>query len=113
MKTVSSADTFTFPAGSTQHIKNKITLRGTTSNQLTVDSSSGDTDWNLNGNTFNSTIEYVTLSDANNVNGGDMYCFPGCVDSSNNTNWLFIERPIPREAYRLRGGTRFDGGMRF
>lgn len=110
-KSVTSADTITFGADQTFTSSGSFILRGTSGNLLTVTSSDGSTDWNVDAATYQSTTEYLALNRSSSAS--TLYCFPGCTDGGTNTNWLFIERPQLRETYRLQGGSRWLGGVRF
>lgn len=110
-KSVASADTLTFGANETFTIDGTMTINGASGNLLTVTSSDGSTDWNISGGTYTVNASYLNLNYSNSTN--NLYCYPDCTDGGTNTNWLFEERPLPRQQYRLQGGTRWQGGIRF
>lgn len=92
-KAVSSADTFTFGADDRQTVTNAWTVTGTSGNVLTLQSSSGGTQWEIDPQGTR-TVEYVTVSDSNNVNATEMSISEAIVtNGGNNTNWGFNNNP--------------------
>jgi len=91
-KTVSSADTLTFAAGTTQTITGTVTLNGASGQLLSLRSGTPGTRWNLNlaaGAT--KAISYVDVQDSD-ASGSDAALLdvnPGySVDSGNNVRWF-------------------------
>ncbi|HFC52993.1 MAG TPA: DUF11 domain-containing protein [Gammaproteobacteria bacterium] len=91
-KTVSSADTLTFTAGTTQTITGTATLNGASGQLLSLRSSSPGTRWNLNLATgATKAISYVDVQDSD-ASGSDAGLLdinpPNSVDSGNNVSWF-------------------------
>lgn len=84
------ARTLTFSSGSanTQTIKNTLTLKGASDARLFLRSTSAGTQWRI-GPEGTRSVEYLDVQDSHNVNDTAISCLTGCVDSRNNTNWLF------------------------
>ncbi len=88
-KTVSSADTLTFEAGSTQTISGILTLSGAASNLLSLRSSVPGSIWTI-ASSGSRSLAYLDVQDSTNSDSTVMNCATtACVDSENNTNWLF------------------------
>jgi hypothetical protein len=86
-KTISSAATLTFAAGSTQTIGDSCTLKGAAGQLLSLRSSSTGNQWNIAPAANKRDIQYVDVKDANNqappsINPANS------VNSGNNTNWF-------------------------
>ncbi len=109
-KTASAASTLTFAAGDTQTVGGNLTLTGLDAgNRLTLESSTGSSQWLIDPQ-GSRTIDFISVSDGNNVNTLAINCYEfDCVDGGNNTNISF-EPPFP--TYRLNGGVRLRGGTR-
>ncbi len=97
-KTVSAARTLTFTAGQTFIASNTFTLRGASSNVLSLRSSLTGTTYNLrltSGGT--QTIDYLSVQDSIASGGDALLCYiatEGCENATNNTNWSFsFEEP--------------------
>ncbi len=91
-KTVSSADTLTFTAGTTQTITGTATLNGASGQLLSLRSSAPGTRWNLNLATgATKAISYVDVQDSD-ASGSDAALLdinpPNSVDSGNNVSWF-------------------------
>ncbi|MFA4917509.1 MAG: Ig-like domain-containing protein, partial [Syntrophales bacterium] len=88
-KSVSTADTLTFTAGTTQTINNTLTLNGASGNLLSLRSSSTGNQWNINPQATR-TISYLDVKDSNNINA-TLIATNGLniTNSGNNTNWNF------------------------
>jgi len=91
-KTVSSADTLTFAAGSTQTITGTATLQGTSGQLLSLRSSATPSRWNLNlASGASKAISYVDVQDGD-ASGSDAALLPVnppySVDSGNNVSWF-------------------------
>ena len=103
VKTVSSPDTLTIAAGRTITVGSGTTLQGTDeNNRLSLRSSSNGTQWLINSSATYRRIQYVDVKDSNNTNASAITCDTGCVNSLNNTNWLF---PVTGYAYAADGVT--------
>ena len=90
-KSVPSACTLTFEAGSTQTITNTLTMTGSSGKVLTIRSTVDGTQGIIDiPSDITSGIDYVDVKD-NKINGEGHTIDPGdnSVDSGNNTNWLF------------------------
>ncbi len=79
--------TLTFPAGSTQTILGVLTLKGTSGNLLTLNSSVPGTQWNINP-LGSRDISFVTVKDSNNLSPMPIIAC-NSVDDGNNTVWSF------------------------
>jgi adhesin/invasin len=86
-KTVSSADTLTFQAGSTQFVAGVLTLSGAAGNPLSLRSSTPGTQWMINPQGYRS-VSYLDVQDSFNINATAL-APAHSTDSGNNTNWLF------------------------
>ena len=91
-KTVTTADTLTFEAGSTQTIVGTVTLAGAEGNLLSLRSSSAGTRWNFTVNAGTTkTISYVDVQDSN-ASGSDATQKPinptNSVNSGNTVDWF-------------------------
>lgn len=92
-KEVTSADTLTYGAGDRQTVTNSWTMTGTLGNVLTLQSMLGGTQWEIDPQNLY-TVEYVTVSDSNNVNVSELSINESIVTSGgNNTNWSFNNLP--------------------
>ncbi len=88
-KTVTSAATLTFTAGTTQTISNTLNLQGASGQLLSLRSSSNGSQWNINPQGTR-TVAYLDIKDSNNANASAINCTT-CVDNpSTNTNWTFV-----------------------
>lgn len=87
-KSVTSADTLTFAASTTQTISNTLTLNGASAQVLSLRSSSSGTQWTINPQGTR-TVSYLDVKDSNNSNSTAVACSTGCTNSGNNTNWTF------------------------
>lgn len=114
-KSVASADTLTFEAGETQAMTGTLTLEGASGELLSIRS-------NPDGNTTSINpsgtivVSYLDVKDNSNINGGNITCTTGCVDSTNNNGWDFggggggggdsnITADVSNEAPQLLTGT--------
>jgi len=92
-KTVTAADTLTYTAGTRQTVTNAWTMTGTSGNVLTLQSSSSGTQWEIDPQNLY-TLEYLSVSDSNNVNATELSINESIVtNSGNNTNWGFNNLP--------------------
>ncbi|OGY31152.1 MAG: hypothetical protein A2805_00615 [Candidatus Andersenbacteria bacterium RIFCSPHIGHO2_01_FULL_46_36] len=109
-KSVSAADTLTFPIAVTTTISNNTTLQGTdATNILSLRSSSADSQSSVNiSNSGTRTIQYVNVKDNNNTNATAVECSTGCVNAGNNTNWTF---PWTGTVYSDTGVTNIGSGV--
>lgn len=87
-KSVTSADTLTFTASTTQTISNTLTLNGASGQVLSLRSSSSGTQWSVDPQGTR-TVSYLDVKDSNNTNTTAVSCSTGCTNSGNNTNWTF------------------------
>ncbi|MDY6950071.1 MAG: DUF4347 domain-containing protein [Thermodesulfobacteriota bacterium] len=108
-KTVSSADTLTFDAGSTTTVGGTLTLQGAESQLLSLRSSSGDTRWNIDPQGTR-TVSYLDVKDSNNVNA-TVFDVSGAnsTSSGNNVNWLFANAASSQDGNWSSTGTWSDG----
>jgi filamentous hemagglutinin family protein len=83
-----------FPSGlgNEQTIAGTLTLQGMPANLLLLRSSIAGALWRINplGPRF---VSLANVQDSENMNPNPISCFPGCVNSGNNVNWIF---PRPR-----------------
>lgn len=88
-KTVTTARTLTFQAGSTQTIAGTLDLEGALGNLLSLRSSSSGTQWNINPQGVR-TIQFLDVKDSNNINATVISGVGlNVTDSGNNTGWTF------------------------
>jgi len=60
----------------------------TIGNLLSLRSSSNGAQWSIDPKAAR-TVEYLNVKDSNNTNLLNIQCVTGCVDSQNNTKWIF------------------------
>lgn len=88
-KTVSSADTLTFAAGSTQTITNIMTLGGLSGSALSLRSTQTYAQWKIDPQGIRS-VNYLDVRDSNNINSAVIAGISFNVfNSGNNINWTF------------------------
>ncbi|MEI8230431.1 MAG: chitobiase/beta-hexosaminidase C-terminal domain-containing protein [Candidatus Peregrinibacteria bacterium] len=93
-KSITSADTLIFAAGTTQTITNTLTFNGAASNLLSLRSSSTPTQWSINPQGTR-VIGYLDVKDSNNTNATAINMAGiHSVNSLNNTSWGFNTAPI-------------------
>ena len=103
-KSVTSADTLTFQAGSTQTVSGTLTLNGATSNILSLVSSIPGTQWNVNPSS--AMVSYVNTQDSDNTNSTPIsLSLNNSVNSGNNTNWDFISSDATLSSFSVSLGT--------
>lgn len=91
-KTVSSADTLTFGASTTQTITNNLTLTGASNQLLTLKSSSAGTQWLLDPTrTYN--LNYLAVHDGNNL-GTTPLNPTNSTDNGDNISWFPPYKPV-------------------
>ncbi len=100
-KTVSSTDTLTFEAGTTQTISGTLTLQGASGNFLTLRSTTPGTQWSINPQGVR-TLGHLDVQDSRNINATAIASDGFDIgNSGNNTNWGF-----PGEASGVVSGSR-------
>jgi len=88
-KNVTSAATLTFPDGNTTTVSNTLNLSGASGQLLSLRSSSGGTQWNLDPQGTR-TLSYLDVKDSKNNNATDIDVVgDNCTDSGNNSDWVF------------------------
>ncbi len=88
-KTVTSADTLSFTAGTTQIILNNLTLKGISGNILTVASTTPGSQWSIDPQ-GTVDIQYLSVTDSNNINANAIQTLGlNITNGGNNTNWNF------------------------
>lgn len=81
---IGAAKTITFTASTTQTVSGTWTVTGSAGNLITLQSSSGGSQWTINPTA--ASIDYVQVSDSNNT--GAAICATHSTDTgNNNTNW--------------------------
>ena len=108
-KSVTSADSLTFDFKSTNNVSGTLTLTGTSGNLLSLRSSSSSGQWKINP-LGTRDISFVDVKDSNNINATEINCSNGCVDSGNNTNWLFATAEVLLKYVVKAGNYIFRGG---
>lgn len=88
IKTVTSADTLYFEAGSTQTIINSLTLQGASNNLLSLRSTVDGSFWYIDPEGARN-ISFMDLKDSYNKNFTRIILLPDSVDSGNNTGVSF------------------------
>ncbi len=87
-KIVSTADTLTFESGNKTTITNALNLQGASGQLLSLKSDSA-TQWEIDPQGTR-TIQYLDVQGSKNVNAVDINAAgKNCVDSGNNTKWIF------------------------
>lgn len=84
-----------FTAGTTQTVNGTLTLTGSSGNLITLRSSSGGSQWNLNV-AGSSSVDYVDVKDSDASSGNAITHAVNAsrsTDSGNNENWSFNEAP--------------------
>ena len=89
IKSVSSAYTLTFGAGSTTTVSNSLTLSGAASNLLTLVSSLTGTAFKIDPQSSVS-VSYVDVSDSNNISGTTITASNSQSASGGNTDWCLV-----------------------
>jgi len=92
-KSVSSADTLTFQAGSTQIMAGVLTLKGTSGHLLSLRSSVPGTQWIINPQGFR-TVCFLDVQDSFNINANALTPVSSN-DSGDNVNWAFASPASP------------------
>ncbi|MDY6990568.1 MAG: hypothetical protein SWQ30_21200, partial [Thermodesulfobacteriota bacterium] len=92
-KTVTSADTLTFQAGSTTTVTNTLTLQGASGQLLSLRSSADGDHWEIDPQGTR-TIAYLDVKDSNNTSGIEIdMAGTNSIDSGHNTGWTFQQAP--------------------
>jgi hypothetical protein len=90
-KTVTSPNTLTLAAGTTQTVTNTLTLQGAVGNLLSLRSSLAGNQWKIDPQGTR-TISYLDVKDSNNVNATAIATAGNNItNSGNNTNWTFTQ----------------------
>ncbi|MFA6475594.1 MAG: hypothetical protein WCV88_05365, partial [Patescibacteria group bacterium] len=87
-KSVVAAATLTFPASVTQTFTGALILNGVAGQRLSLRSSVTDTKALIDPQS-NRTVSYLDVKDNDNNNLTAITCGTGCLDSTNNENWIF------------------------
>jgi fibronectin-binding autotransporter adhesin len=87
-KSVTSASTLVLGAGATQTFTGALTLSGISGDLLSLRSSDGGVTAMIDPQ-GSVSVDYTAVRDSDNVNTTAITCGAGCVDSGNNTNWVF------------------------
>jgi cysteine-rich repeat protein len=103
-KSVSSADTLRFNAGSTQTFTGTLLLQGAESNRLFIRSTGTGSQWNLNPQSTR-TVKFLTVKDSRNTNASIINCTTGCLDGGNDLGWNFGTFSIRGTVYSDKGTT--------
>ncbi|MEA1929283.1 MAG: hypothetical protein U9M92_00105 [Patescibacteria group bacterium] len=89
IKNASNAQVLIFASGQTQTIGNALELGGSASGHLSLRSSSGGTQWELDPQGTR-TVGYLGVQDSNNIGSPNVDCQnKNCIDDGNNINWDF------------------------
>lgn len=102
-KNSTTASTLTLPANFTQTITNTVNLTGTSGNLLSLRSSIPGVQANIDMGPITPprTLQYLDVKDQNNTNAEAALCLVGCVDSGNNTNWIFAGIGLSQASYNV------------
>ncbi len=93
-KNVTSDDTLTFTAGTTQTINGIWTLSGQSGDLLSLRSSDTPNQWNVSP-LGTRTLSFLDVQDSNNVSGSVITTLGSNItDSGNNTGWEFNDDPV-------------------
>lgn len=93
----SAAHTVQFDAGATITATDEFVASGTTSNNLSLRSSTSGTKYTLTSANDQELNEYLDIKDST-VTGGGNWIANDSLDSGNNTGWSFIDRNAPPSA---------------
>jgi len=91
-KNATGAATTTFEAGALYTINNTWTFSGNSSTPHELRSSNPGEYWYIDPQ-GEVTLSYLDVEDSNNINVSTVYCTTGCIEGTNNVNWLF-ELPV-------------------
>jgi hypothetical protein len=105
-KSVTSADTLAFAAGTTQTVRGTWTAEGTASNVLSLRSTQNGRSWQIDPQGTR-TLSFVDVQDSTNTNATPVICSNDCVNSGRNINWAF---PLTVTAYSDSGSTLIGAG---
>ena len=110
-KTVATADTLTFTAGTTQTVSGALTLNGASGQLLSLRSSSSPTQWNIVVPATQS-LSYIDVKDSNNtgtvIDATNTSLF---TDSGNNVGWTFDTVAPTTTATATSGGSSHTPGV--
>ncbi|WP_459925270.1 choice-of-anchor U domain-containing protein, partial [Desulfatiferula olefinivorans] len=109
-KTVSVADTLIFTAGSTTTIEGTLTLQGAAGQRLFLRSSVTDAPWTIDPQSTRA-LAFLDVRDSTNANASviDVQTL-NCLDSGNNSDWLFDVPPtVTTQAVTDIGPTSANG----
>jgi len=111
-KTVTTAQTLTFPATVTQYFSGTLTLQGLPSNLLNIRSSTDGVAAliALDAETGNEAIQYTDVKDSD-ASGGQQISCSTCTDSTGNTNWDFSSVAIAGRLLDSDGSTPMDSKL--
>ena len=89
-KNVTSADTLTFTAASTQTIDNTLDLQGVQGSSLSLRSSNDNNAWNIvhSGTASTYTTKFLSVADSNHTGGSDFVALSS-TGGTGNTGWVF------------------------
>ncbi len=102
--TTSAARTIKFAKGEKQIVTNGIVFTGAASNKLSLQSTTGGSQWKIQPSGTRD-VSYLDVKDSNNL-GVIIACSNNCTDSGNNTNWDFTATSTSSST----GGTGGTGG---
>ncbi|PIR53687.1 hypothetical protein COU75_04760 [Candidatus Peregrinibacteria bacterium CG10_big_fil_rev_8_21_14_0_10_42_8] len=89
--TTTVAKTITFESNTEQTVSGALTLQGSVGQFISLRVSNTGSRALLIAESSGATLlEYLDVKDNNAFSGATLACTAGCVDSSNNTNWLFL-----------------------
>lgn len=83
--------TITFESNTQQTVSGALTLQGAVSEFISLRvSHTGSRALLITESSGATLLEYLNVKDNNAFSGATLACTAGCVDSGNNTNWLFL-----------------------
>jgi cysteine-rich repeat protein len=89
--TTTVAKTITFESNTQQTVSGALTLQGTLGQYIALRASNTGSRALLIVESSGATLlEYLNVKDNNAFSGATLACTAGCVNSGNNTNWLFL-----------------------
>lgn len=98
-KSVTTARTLTFEAGTTTTVTNAVTLTGSSAAaRLSLRSTTSGSQWSINAQGTR-TINFLDVKDSNNTNGTAMAATDASIDSGNNTNWTFASATADKKIF--------------
>lgn len=89
-KSKTSIVTLTFESGTEQTVSGALTINGATNNRLRIRASvTGSQSYLILEDSGATVLKHLDVRDSNGDSGATLYCTLGCINSTNNVNWVF------------------------